>query len=150
MKLSIQANGLEQIIQRLQTFTDGAAELIRQRMLDSVDENIVPLAKSLAPKKTGALAASIGVTEGEGISVNLVATKSYAPYLEYGTRPHFIYASNARALHWQSHGFDAFAKYVFNPGIQALKFTFLWPALQDGIEKVSADIAQLIVDSLIE
>lgn len=150
MNITIEATGLSQAMERLEALTTGAEELIRQRMYDSVQENIVPLAKSLAPKKTGALADSIGVTEGDGLSVNLVATVPYAKYMEYGYAGHWIFPKNARVLHWRAHGYDFFSMYVYIPPLNALKTTFLWPALEQGIDKVTEDIAQLIVDTLVE
>ena len=118
-------------------------------MVESVTENIVTVAKSLAPKRTGALKQSIEAVAGDDpMSVLLIAGKPYARFLEYGTRPHTIEARNAKALAFRSGGQEVFAKRVQHPGIPEGKYSFLRPAVEIGREKVAGDIAQMIVDEL--
>ena len=150
MQIAFKVQGLKEIVQRCQAFNEHAPELIQEKILESVQENVVPISKALAPKKTGKLVASIEAVAGEIPSVLLQADKFYAPFLEYGTTAHLIESSSAKALHWTKGGQDFFAKRVLNPGIPFGKFTFLEPALQEGIEAVFKDIEQLMIQILQE
>ena len=54
---------------------------------DQNADEMVDLAKSLAPKRTGALAASIRAQPGAtALSTEVVADKFYARFVEFGTR----------------------------------------------------------------
>ncbi|MCL5068057.1 MAG: hypothetical protein M1368_06870, partial [Thaumarchaeota archaeon] len=72
----------------------------------------------------------------------------YAPFLEFGTRPHTIEVKNARALHFQKGGQDVFAKSVQHPGIQAGKFSFIGPAIEEGIGKLVQDLLKMFEEKL--
>lgn len=137
-------------MQKCTAFKSDAPTLIQGTILDSVEKNVVPIAKALAPKKTGALVASISGIPSEAPNVLLVADKFYAPFLEFGTRPYVIQARSAKALHWVSGGLDFFAKSVMSPGIPEGKFSFLGPALQEGVEKIVADIEEMMVEIFTE
>ena len=150
MRIEFEISGLEEMVQRCEAFQDDAAEQIQEAILDSIQENVIPLAKALAPKKTGALVASIDVIPSEPPNILLVAHKFYAPFLEFGTRPHNIEARNAKALHWQKGGQDFFAKKVHNPGIPPGKFSFLGPALQEGVEKIVNAIEERMISIFTE
>lgn len=52
-------------------------------------------------------------------SVEISNKAKHAGYLEFGTRPHVIYASRAKALRFFVKGKAVFAKYVFHPGTRA-------------------------------
>lgn len=97
-----------------------ADQRLQEALLNSVDSNIVVVAKSLAPKKTGALQASIRVQPGETpMSVLMIADKFYAPFLEYGTRY-----------------------------IPEGKFSFLRPAIAMQLDKVIEDVANSLIEQL--
>ena len=147
--ISIRVAGVSELLERFRGFTSQADQLIQEKMVDSVTENIVTVAKSLAPKRTGALQESIVAMAGDDpMSVLLIAGKPYSRFLEYGTRPHTIEAKNTKALAFRSGGQTVFAKRVHHPGIPEGKFSFLRPAIEIGKEKVVGDIAQMIVEKL--
>lgn len=150
LQIQFEMSGLDEIVQKCQAFQSDAAETIQEAILDSIKENVIPLAKALAPKKTGALAGSIDVVPLEAPNVALVATKEYAPYMESGEMPHEIEARNAKVLHWTKDGQDFFAKKVMHPGIPEGKFSFLGPAMQEGMEKVVAAIEQVMISIFTE
>ncbi len=105
-----------------------------------MNKNVVVVAKALAPKRTGLLTASISAVPGEGpMEVDLIADKFYAPFLEYGTRPHVIQASNANALRFEIGNQVIFAKSVQHPGIPEGKFSFMGPAITEGLDQVIAE-----------
>ena len=147
--IQITVTGLAETIQSFRSFTSQADELFQEAMLESARENIVVVAKTLAPKKTGALQGSIEVTPAdEPMSVLICADKPYARFLEYGTRPHEIVVKNARVLHFQVSGKNVFAKRVQNPGIPEGKFSFINPAIEMGKEQLLEDLAQMIEEQL--
>ncbi len=147
--VNISINGLSELLDRFRSFTAQADQIVQDAMLESVSQNIVVVAKSLAPKRTGALQDSIEATAGEEpMSVFVVANKSYARFLEFGTRAHSIEAKNAKALAFKMNGRTVFAKRVFNPGIAEGKFSFIRPAIEIGKEKVADDIAKSIINAV--
>jgi hypothetical protein len=122
MQINFEVSGLDEIVQKCSSFNSNAPTLIQQRILESVQENVLPVAKALAPKKTGALVASIDAMPGpQAPNVLLVAEKFYAPFLEFGTRY-----------------------------IPEGKFTFLRPALQEGVQKIVSDIEELMISIFTE
>lgn len=147
MQIQFEASGLDEIVRKCTSFNSDAAALIQQTILDTVEANVIPIAKALAPKKTGALVASISALPLAPPNVSLVADKSYAPFLEFGTRPHTITARAGGVLHWISkEGKGMFAKSVHHPGIPEGKFSFLRPALQEGVEDLVSAIEEMMVE----
>ena len=144
--VTITSTGLASLLNKFRSFTSQADQIIQDKMLESVKENIVAVAKSLVPKKTGALQASIdAITGDDPLSVLLVAQRNYSRWLEYGERAHTIEAKNAKALAFKIGGRLIFAKSVWHPGIPP--HPFLTPAIEAGKEKVASDIASAIIGS---
>lgn len=145
--ISIRASGLSNLLERLRRFTSRADQIIQDKMLESIQDNVVPVAKSLAPKRSGALMQSIeAVLADDPMSVLLIAGKPYAVFLERGTQPHKIEARNVKALAFNIAGKTVFAKSVQHPGIPLGKYSFLAPALEIGKDKVASDIANAIIE----
>lgn len=61
-----------------------------------------------------------------GHVVRLLNGRRYAPFIEFGTRPHVIQARRARALRFVAGGQVLFRKSVNHPGTRPYKF--LWRA----------------------
>jgi HK97 gp10 family phage protein len=142
---------LSELQAKFANFKENVPDLIKQTMLESAMENIVVVAKTLAPKKTGALQNSISAVDSGNVNEILVeADEFYAPFLEYGTRAHLIQVRSARALHWTKGGQDFFAKSVMHPGIPAGKFAFIGPAIEQGIDKLIQDLQTKINEVLQE
>jgi len=73
------------------------------------------------PVKTGTLLASMYTTRTpSGFTVTFSAP--YAPFVEAGTQPHFIYPRSAKALKFEVAGKTVFAAYVFHPGFSGRWF----------------------------
>ena len=120
LEIAVPIQGLSELVTGLRDFTSQADQFIQDTLLESAKVNIVVVAKALAPKRTGALRASIeAVPVGDPLTVDLIAERPYAKFLEFGTRY-----------------------------IPEGKFTFLRPAIQDGIEKVVLDLQNAILDKL--
>jgi hypothetical protein len=84
-------------------------------------------ARRFAPKRTGALAASIE-NHLSGDVLIVAAHAPYAYFVERGTRPHIIRPRTAQALRWyDSGGGPVFASIVHHPGTRPEPYLF--PAL---------------------
>ena len=77
-----------------------AAELIRNLMINSPVDN--GLLKQWA------------VTDSDDTSRTVQSPAEYAEYVNYGTRPHFIYPTNKKMLYWD--GADHPVPFVVHPG----------------------------------
>lgn len=95
-------------------------------------------AKILVPRKTGNLGRSIHVASTTATTSIVAASAQYAPYVEYGTRPHIITPKAKKALAWASGAAGGqfrrlsgaarvgapmiFARIVHHPGTRAQPF----------------------------
>ena len=97
-------------------------------------------AKSKVKVKTGRLKDSIHTIPAspENLEAQVVADTNYASYIEKGTAPHVIVATNAAVLHFQLDGDDAFAASVQHPGSAAAPF--MEPALDENTEDIKASV----------
>jgi len=87
-------------------------------LVEELQDRIYEAARKNVPVRTGVLRASI---EKGGLGNQLYVSMGnarayYAPYVEYGTRPHVIYPRRAQALRFEVRGKTVFAKYVRHPG----------------------------------
>lgn len=84
--------------------------------------------KLAAPKRTGALAASIRWTRGfspKGITFTSGSNLKYAGWMEHGTRPHMIYPKKPGGFlvfHWPKAGRVVFLRSVRHPGTPAYRY----------------------------
>lgn len=87
-----------------------------QSDLDRRAQAGVDAGREACPVKRGWLRASIHAErKGAGrVVVMGNAHTPYAPYIEYGTRPHYIYPRRAKALWWPTAGFPRWR--VYHPG----------------------------------
>ena len=87
-------------------------------LIEELQDRIYEAARRNVPVRTGVLRSSIekgGV--GDFLYVSMGNPRAYyAPYVEYGTRPHMIYPRRARALRFEVKGKTVFARYVRHPG----------------------------------
>jgi hypothetical protein len=145
LQVFIVISGLSSLAAKFREFAGQAEDIITQVMLDSANENIIVVAKSLAPKKTGQLAGSIEAIPGEKpMQILIRSDRFYARFLEYGTKAHLIVPRNAKSLHWVSGDVNYFAKSVQNPGIEQGKFSFIGPAIAEGIEQLVRDVLSIV------
>ena len=81
-------------------------------------EEILSEAVEKAPKRSGRLRRSIRLRRRRsGYEVSMGGSEApYAPYVEYGSRPHLIRARRSRALRFEVRGQLVYAKYVEHPG----------------------------------
>lgn len=111
-------------------------------LLEDTKNKLVSLARSNAPKKSRLLANTIiGRVEDFGsqdVKVRVASPVAYAPYVEFGTKPHVIRPLNKKVLFWYKYatgkqplvsksGKEAslvftFRNEVWHPGAQAQPF----------------------------
>ena len=96
----------------------------------------VRLTQAYAPKRTGALAASVSyVMAPDGESALIYATAPYAAFMEDGTKPHVIEARNAKALRFRGRTGFVFRKRVNHPGTKA--YRFMERGIREAVEQQS-------------
>ncbi|WP_457567889.1 HK97 gp10 family phage protein [Desulfurobacterium sp.] len=108
----------------------------------SIDEG-----KAFTPR-TGHLQQSIHpdfsrVNEGRA---EIVAGVSYAPFVEFGTRPHLIRPRRRKSLRWATEEGYIFAKLVRHPGSRP--YPFFRTAIEEGLEEAKKDFAQAFLRAL--
>ncbi|MHB8603514.1 MAG: HK97-gp10 family putative phage morphogenesis protein [Nitrosotalea sp.] len=115
-------NALNDLLGRFRAMMSEADQNLQEALLESVKSNIVVVAKSLAPVKTGALRESIDAEPGDDpFTVIIYASALYAPFLEFGT------------------------KYIAEG-----KYSFLRPAIAMQINKVIEDVTNALIQQLNE
>jgi len=104
--------------------------------LDRLADRLAEEMRERAPVRTGRLRDSIRVVRiGQ---VRFVGpTVSYAPYVEFGTRPHIIRPRRARALRFEVEGRTVFAMYARHPGFRGRFF------VRESLEAVMREIPDL-------
>lgn len=99
------------------------------------------------PVKTGQLRESLGVRV-ETNRVIVGPSAKYAPYVEFGTKPHEIRAKNAGALAFKVGGNTVIVKKVNHPGTKARPF--VRPAFEAWRESLGPAVAEANVKVLTE
>ena len=89
--------------------------------LDRLADRLAEEMRERAPVRTGRLRDSIRAIRAGRVRF-VGPTVPYAPYVEFGTRPHIIRPHRARALRFEVEGRTAFATYVRHPGFRGLFF----------------------------
>lgn len=98
-----------------------------------------------APVRTGLLAGSVKIEKRELYAV-VGPTAYYAPFVEFGTKPHMIYPRRARALRFEVGGEVVFAKRVSHPGTQAQEF--VKQAVKDTIDNGLPIIRKKVIEAI--
>ncbi|MGB9672381.1 MAG: HK97 gp10 family phage protein [Candidatus Norongarragalinales archaeon] len=109
--VSIDQKQVEEILEKCELFYPWFSG----KFLRKSGERLAELMRERAPVRTGRLRQSITVRLETG-KVTVGPTVSYAPYVEYGTKPHIIRPVHAKALAFEVGGTLVFAKLVHHPG----------------------------------
>lgn len=119
MKFQVQIVGLSDLITRLQQAPSIAAPILQRALAASQAILAKYTTKETVPWRTGFLAQTFRAQLTTGV-LRWFPTASYAPYVEFGTKPHVIEAKNAKALYWP--GAEHPVKRVNHPGSKANPF----------------------------
>lgn len=117
--------------------------------LEKSGRSVEARAKEKAPVDTGRLRASIGIEVGK-LEVKIGSPVSYAPYLEFGTRPHF--PPLAALQPWAvRHGFPAGAAGAYLVARKiAARGTEPQPYLIPALNESKGDIGEFLRDAASE
>lgn len=150
--------GMDQLNRRLTALSSPA---IGPKIMSRLGLSTVREAKLLVRRKTGNLGRSIHISDLTPTSVRIVAGARYAPFVEFGTRPHEITPKAGKALRWAATpagrrltgspraaalrgglGGVVFATRVHHPGTRA--YPFLLPGARLAVTK--SGIAGIVVE----
>jgi hypothetical protein len=120
----IELRGVNSVLSKLdQTQREIIEELDAE--LDATAEEVATAAKSDVPKDMGPLAMSISVNRDTVLTKSIVATKGYAPFIEFGTGPFA-----AEYLATQPEELQRYAQQFYINGKGRLPaHPFIWPNL---------------------
>jgi len=109
--------------------------------------SLIDEGKAFTPR-TGHLQQSIRpdfsrVNEGRA---EIVAEASYAPFVEFGTRPHLIRPRMRKSLRWTTEEGYIFAKLVHHPGSRP--YSFFRMAIREGLEEAKKEFTKAFLRTL--
>jgi hypothetical protein len=99
MEFSVQISGLDALVAKLKEAPSIAAPILQRALSASQAILAKHTVKGVVPWRTGFLTQSFRAEMTPGM-LRWFPTASYAPYVEFGTKPHTIVAKNAKALFW--------------------------------------------------
>lgn len=98
-------------------------------------------AKVYAPRRTGRMAGSIVATFADDLHATIGPGTLYAPYVEYGTRPHVIRPRKpGGVLVFTVNGRKVVARSVHHPGTSP--HPFMRPAAVDAADQLAAKVGE--------
>jgi len=108
---------------------------------------VIDEGKSFTPR-TGHLQQSIrvdlsNVNEGK---TEIVADASYAPFVEFGTKPHVIKPERRQTLRWATDSGYAFAKLVKHPGSKP--YPFFRKAIEEYLSEAEKSFTEVFLKAL--
>ena len=108
---------------------------------------VIDEGKSFTPR-TGHLQQSIRadlskVHEGKA---EIVANASYAPFVEFGTKPHLIKPERRQTLRWATDSGYAFAKLVKHPGSKP--YPFFRKAIEEYLSEAEKSFTEVFLKAL--
>lgn len=135
---SIKINGLDELIRDANRVGGRMPQKLKQAMVASTT-SVQNDAKRIGPRsfknQTGDLRRSIS-RRVEGAHRGVVFTDvKYAPYVEFGTKPHVIRPKNKKMLAFKVGGKMVFARKVNHPGTRA--YNYMRDAFEDNKPKIT-------------
>jgi len=115
----VSVQGLDQLVAKLKDAPSIAAPILQRALSASQAVLAKNTTKGTVPWRTGFLVQSFRAELTTGM-LRWFPTASYAPFLEFGTRPHVIEAKDKKALFWP--GADHPVRKVNHPGTAANDF----------------------------
>jgi hypothetical protein len=99
MEFSVQIAGLDELIAKLRQAPTIAAPILQRALSASSAVLAKHTVKGVVPWKSGFLAQTFKAELTTGM-LRWFPTASYAPYVEFGTKPHTILPKDKKALFW--------------------------------------------------
>ncbi len=101
--------------------------------------------KSFTPR-TGHLQRNIGYREKGNFVYEIYANAEYAPFVEFGTRPHVIKPKNKSVFSWVKGYTRFFAKEVNHPGSRP--YPFFYAEIEKRKEEVKREMVQAFMEEI--
>ena len=148
IKLNLEVDSLDWLLK-----TDGGKKALSKglsafalTLFNSVHK-VIDEGKSFTPR-TGHLQQSIRadlskVHEGKA---EIVADASYAPFVEFGTKPHVIKPKRRQSLRWATDSGYAFAKLVKHPGSKP--YPFFRKAIEEYLSEAEESFTEVFLKAL--
>jgi len=118
-QFEIEIQGLPQLIGKLREAPSIAAPILQRALSASQATLAKHTVKGTVPWRTGFLTQSFRAEISTGL-LRWFPTASYAPYVEFGTKPHVILPKEKQALYWP--GAQHPVRKVNHPGTKANPF----------------------------
>lgn len=99
MEFDVQVKGLPELVAKLRAAPDIAAPILQRALSASGAILAKYTTKATVPWRTGFLVQSFRADIQAGF-LRWFPTASYAPYVEFGTKPHVIVPREKKALYW--------------------------------------------------
>jgi hypothetical protein len=99
MEFSVTIVGLDQLVAKLKQAPEIAAPILQRALSASQAILAKYTTKGIVPWRTGFLTQSFRAELTTGL-LRWFPTASYAPYVEFGTKPHVIVPKDKKALYW--------------------------------------------------
>jgi hypothetical protein len=99
MQFDVRIQGLDQLVSKLQQAPSIAAPILQRALAASQAILAKHTVKGVVPWRTGFLTQSFRAELTAGM-LRWFPTASYAPYVEFGTKPHVILPKDKKALFW--------------------------------------------------
>jgi len=119
MEFSVTVTGLDALVAKLREAPSIAAPILQRALSASQAILARHTVKGVVPWRTGFLTQSFRAEMTPGM-LRWFPTASYAPFVEFGTKPHVIEAKNAKALYWPGAAHPV--RKVNHPGTQPNQF----------------------------
>lgn len=119
MEFDVKIVGLDQLVANLRQAPQIAAPILQRALSASQAILAKHTVKGVVPWRTGFLTQSFRAELTTGL-LRWFPTASYAPYVEFGTKPHTILPRDKKALYWP--GADHPVRRVNHPGTKPNDF----------------------------
>src|SRR5438045_9414987 len=119
MQFNVEIVGLEKLVAKLQQSPSIAAPILQRALSASGAVLAKHTVKGVVPWRTGFLTQSFRAELTAGM-LRWFPTASYAPYVEFGTKPHVILPKDKKALYWP--GAEHPVRRVNHPGTKPKPF----------------------------
>jgi hypothetical protein len=119
MEFSVEIIGLNQLVDRFKQSPQVVAPILQRALSASGAILAKHTVKGVVPWRTGFLVQSFRADLHPGY-LRWFPTAKYAPYVQFGTRPHVILPKNKKALYWP--GAEHPVRMVKHPGTKPNQF----------------------------
>ncbi|WP_107357254.1 HK97 gp10 family phage protein [Rhodopseudomonas palustris] len=141
VEFSVKIVGLDELVRKMKDAPNIAAPILQRALSASGAVLAKHTVKGVVPWRTGHLTTTFRADLKAGI-LRWFPTADYAPYVEFGTKPHIILPKNKRALFWPTAAHPV--RVVHHPGTKPNKF------MERIIDRSQSEIDTVFVKALKE